>query len=144
MNIKISTVLLLSSSLWMSAMAQTNAPKSEKTHKMVFQLATPDTAAYRALTRQLNNVLAYWPTAQIEVVVHNKGIGFMRKDQRIFEPEIAALKAKGIVFAVCENTMKQQKLTKEQILPQAIYVPVGIAEIVVRQEEGWAYLKAGF
>ena len=124
------------------ALAQSNS--RTKQHRIVFHLATGDTLAYRALTKQLSNVLAYWPTALLEVVVHNKGIGCMRRDQSVFEPEIQALKSKGVVFAVCENTMKQQKLTKDQILSQAIFVPVGLAELVIRQEEGWSYIKAGF
>ena len=128
--------------LTIPALAQ---PKTDaKQHRIVFHLATGDTLAYRALTKQLSNVLAYWPTALLEVVVHNKGIGFMRRDQSVFESEIQALKSKGVVFAVCENTMKQQKLTKNQILSQAVFVPVGLAELVIRQEEGWSYIKAGF
>lgn len=136
--------LLLLGLLLLTVPALAQSKTRAKQHRIVFHLATADTLAYRALTKQLSNVLAYWPTASLEVVVHNKGIGFMRRDQSVFEPEIQALKNKGVVFAVCENTMKQQKLTKDQILPQAIYVPVGLAELVIRQEEGWSYIKAGF
>jgi intracellular sulfur oxidation DsrE/DsrF family protein len=136
--------LLLSGLLLLTVPALAQSKTDAKQHRIVFHLATGDTLAYRALTKQLNNVLAYWPTALLEVVVHNKGIGFMRRDESLFEPEIQALKSKGVVFAVCENTMKQQKLTKDQILPQAIFVPVGLAELVIRQEEGWSYIKAGF
>jgi len=45
---------------------------------------------------------------------------------------------------VCENTLKQRKIDKSEILPEASFVPVGIAELVLKQEEGWAYIKAGF
>lgn len=117
---------------------------SEKEHKIVFHLATSDTLAHKALTKQLSNVLDYWKTAKIEVVVHNNGIGFMKKSEALYAKEIEALKARGVVFAVCENTLKQRKIEKSQILPQAIFVPVGLAEIVIRQEEGWSYIKAGF
>lgn len=136
--------ILLLGLLLLTIPALAQSKTRARQHRIVFHLATGDTLAYRALTKQLSNVLAYWPTALLEVVVHNKGIGFMRRDQSVFEPEIQALKSKGVVFAVCENTMKQQKLTKDQILPQAIYVPVGLAELVIRQEEGWSYIKAGF
>ncbi|MBV6442033.1 MAG: hypothetical protein EPGJADBJ_03731 [Saprospiraceae bacterium] len=118
--------------------------EDKKPHRIVFQLTTPDTAAYRALTRQLNNVLAHWPDAQLEVVAHNKGIAMLVKDKTNVQPEITALKAKGIRFTACENTLKQQKLEKSQIVAESGFVPVGIAEIVARQEEGWAYIKAGF
>lgn len=119
-------------------------PKKMKEHAIVFHLATPDTAAYRALTNQLNNVLEVWPTAKLEVVVHNKGIGFMKKEGNVLISQIEALTQKGVVFAVCENTMKSQKITKDQILPTAQYVPVALIELALKQEEGWSYIKAGF
>lgn len=131
------------------AFSQNNTPESgnsgeKKTHRIIFQLTTPDTAAYRALTRQLNNVLVHWPTAQLEVVAHNKGIAMLQKEKTNVHPEIAALKMKGVQFTACENTLKQLKLEKSQIVTEAGFVPVGIAEIVTRQEAGWAYIKAGF
>jgi intracellular sulfur oxidation DsrE/DsrF family protein len=131
------------------AFSQKNTPESDlsndkKPHRIVFQLTSPDTAAHRALTKQLNNVLVHWPTAQLEVVVHNKGIGMLLKDKTNVQPEITALKMKGVQFSACENTLKQQKLEKSQIVTESGFVPVGIAEIVTRQEEGWAYIKAGF
>ena len=115
-----------------------------KEHRIVFHLATSDTLAQKALVKQVSNVLDYWNTAKIEVVVHNNGINFMKQDEARFAKEIAALKQRGVVFAVCENTMKQRKIEKTQILPSAVFVPVGLAEIVLRQEEGWSYIKAGF
>lgn len=125
--------------------SKTNSTEPEKKpHRIVFQVTTPDTAAYRALTRQLNNTLDYWPEAQLEVVVHNKGIGMLLKDKTNVQPEIAALKKRGAQFMACENTLKLQKLEKSQIISESGFVPVGIAEIVTKQEEGWAYIKAGF
>jgi intracellular sulfur oxidation DsrE/DsrF family protein len=115
-----------------------------KEHRIVFHLATSDTLAQKALVKQVSNVLEYWNTARIEVVVHNNGINFMKLEEARFAKEIAALKQQGVVFAVCENTMKQRKIEKNQILPSAVFVPVGLAEIVLRQEEGWSYIKAGF
>ncbi|MFN8344313.1 MAG: DsrE family protein [Spirosomataceae bacterium] len=115
-----------------------------KEHRIVFHLATSDTLAQKALVKQLSNVLDYWNTAQLEVVVHNNGVNFMKQEEARFAKEIAALKARGVVFAVCENTLKQRKIEKSQILPSAVFVPVGLAEIVIRQEEGWSYIKAGF
>lgn len=120
------------------------AQQTDKVHKIVFHLATSDTLAHKALAKQVANVLDYWKNAQIEVVVHNNGIGFMKKNEAKTAKEIEALKARGVTFAVCENTLKQRKIDKSEILPEAVFVPVGIAELVLKQEEGWAYIKAGF
>ena len=56
------------------------AQQTDKVHKIVFHLATSDTLAHKALAKQVANVLDYWKNAQIEVVVHNNGIGFMKKN----------------------------------------------------------------
>lgn len=118
--------------------------KSKLEHPVVFHLSTGDTAAYTALTVQLNNVLNYWPKANIEVVVHNNGIAFMQKGVTKHAATIQALRERGVVFAVCENTLKRKKLEKSQILDTAQFVPVGLAEIILKQEAGWSYIKAGF
>ncbi|GAB2613764.1 hypothetical protein GCM10027035_07880 [Emticicia sediminis] len=96
------------------------------------------------MTKQLSNVLSVWPTAKIEVVIHNKGLGMVLKGKSQFEPEINNLIGQGVSFVVCENSLKQQKLTKEQIFPKAGFVPAGLVEIIEKQEQGWSYIKAGF
>jgi uncharacterized protein len=116
----------------------------KKIHRIVFHITTPDTAAYRALGRQLDNVLTHWPAAQLEVVAHNKGINMLVKEKTNVHAEIGALKTRGVQFFACENTLKQQKLDKSQIVSESGFVPVGIAEVVEKQEQGWAYIKAGF
>lgn len=127
------------------AKPQSEAPVAEKkTHRVVIQMTTPDTAAYRSLTRQINNMLAKWPDAQIEVVAHNKGIGLLDKKKSNVEAEMEALKAKGIQFLACEQTLKQQKLEKSDMLPLAGFVERGLVHVVERQEAGWAYIKGGF
>lgn len=121
-----------------------DAQTKDKEHKIVFHLASSDTLVHKALVKQIANVLEFWKTAKIEVVVHNNGIGFMKQDEARFIKEIQSLNTKGVVFAVCENTLKQRKIEKSQILNTGIFVPVGIAEIVLKEEEGWSYIKAGF
>ena len=48
----------------------------------------------------------------------------------------------GVVFAACENTMKKKNVAKEDLLPFATTVDSGVAEVVRKQEAGWAYLKS--
>lgn len=116
----------------------------KKTHRIVFQITTPDTSAYRALTRQLNNVLDHWPQARVEVVAHNKGINLLVKDKTNVPAELTALKKRGVDFYACEFTLRQLSIPKADIIAESGYVERGIVHIVERQEEGWAYIKAGF
>jgi len=137
-------LLLVSAFAFTQSNDHTENTVGKKTHRIVFQITTPDTAAYRALTRQLNNVLAHWPDAKIEVVAHNKGIGLLEKKKSNVPVELAALKSKGVQFVACEQTLKQLKLEKTDILPEAGFVERGIVHIVEREEQGWSYIKGGF
>ena len=137
-------IILILSVLVIGFANTVNAQTKEKEHKIVFHLASSDSLVHKALVKQIANVLDYWKTAKVEVVVHNNGIGFMKQDETRFIREIQSLNTRGVVFAVCENTMKQRKIEKSQILTTGTFVPVGIAEIVLKEEEGWSYIKAGF
>ncbi len=115
----------------------------KKNHKIVFQLATDQVKEHSSLIRQLNNVLNYWPNATIEVVVHSAALEFMMIEKSSVKTEIEALIAKGVKFAVCQNTMKRKNVTEAEIMDGSMFVPVGIAEIVLKQEKGYSYIKAG-
>ncbi len=112
-------------------------------HKIVFQLTSADTNVHKMLVRQLGNVLAAAPNSKIEVVCHGPGITMLTTRQTIVHPKVSELKGKGIDFVVCENTLKEKKVTKEEIIPEAAFVKAGIIEIVKKQEEGWSYIRAG-
>jgi intracellular sulfur oxidation DsrE/DsrF family protein len=112
-------------------------------HKIVFQLTSADTNVHKMLVRQLGNVLAAAPNSRIEVVCHGPGITMLTTKQTIVHPKVTELKGKGIDFVVCENTLRERKVTKEEIIPEAAFVKAGIIEIVMKQEEGWSYIRAG-
>jgi intracellular sulfur oxidation DsrE/DsrF family protein len=136
--ILISTVLI---SL-VSIIAFTN--KKEKEHRIVFQFTNADTIQQKAFTKQLQNITDYWPNVKIEVVLYNKGLEYLMTDFSKHITEIEALKAKGVNFVVCENTMKQRKIDKSKFIQSATYIPAGIIEIVEKQEQGWSYVKGGY
>ncbi len=112
-------------------------------HKIVFQLTDNDPASHKALTNQLKNLTRQWPEARFEVVVHSAGISYLQKSKSQFTDDIRALSEQGVAFKACENTMAAKKIAKAEILEVAEFVPMGIAELVLKQEAGWSYIKAG-
>ena len=121
------------------------AQKKPNKHKIVFQFTNAtDTLQQKAIVNQLKNLTTYWPNAKYEVVIHSMGLPFVMTAKSKQLESIKALRAKGVRFLVCENTMKSQKVTKDQLISEVEYVPVGIAEIVEKQEQGWSYIKGGF
>lgn len=126
--------------------AQTTTPSvpNLKKYKIVIQLTNGDTAVHRATVKQIFNALAAAPNSKIEVVCHNNGISFLQTAKTFQGDKIKELKGKGVVFVACENTLRERKIDKTEIVPEAGFVPAGIIEVVDKQTKGWSYLKAGF
>jgi hypothetical protein len=40
--------------------------------------------------------------------------------------------------------MNKYGIKKEMLIPTASSIPSGVAELVIKQEEGWSYLKTGY
>lgn len=137
-------VLLLLLALPISIAAQTETQVvTNKKLKVVFQLTTADTLSQKALIKQLNNFLKAAPNAQLEVVCHNNGITFLQSNVTKQAEGIKALAARGVDFVACENTLRERKIDKKDLLPEISFVPAGVVEIVLKQDKGWAYIKAG-
>ena len=111
--------------------------------KLVFDLSSEDTVSHAAVYRQINNVLVDIPDLQVEVVLHGQAVRYMLKDSSYFNSRIAVAKSKGVSLAVCNNSLRRLKIDPSQVKTDAMIVPSAVGELVRRQHEGWAYIKAG-
>jgi uncharacterized protein len=137
-------IVLLAPSAWAQSNKTTTSTATKTTaspHRIVWDMAAGDTAMHAGIMRQLNNVKRGWPDAQIEVVVHGKALDMLVTDKSTKPSAIKDLQARGVTFVACENTMRMRKVTKEQLLPGVNTVPMAIGELVLKQEEGWSYIK---
>ncbi len=124
------------------AMAQTTDDGSS--HKVVFQFVSGDSLSQKSLINNLKNFREGWPKAAVEVVFHGNGIYMVMNEKNNFAKELENFCVnKQVKMVVCENTMRQKKIQKSQLLPFLETVPMGIGEIILKQEQGWAYIKAG-
>lgn len=135
-----SIILILVVAVWQLPMAQT---VSSANHRIVFQLTDGQADTHVKFLRQLNNILEAAPNAQLAVVTHGMGVDLLRIEDNGLEKELVKLKDMGVEFIVCQNTMKQRNLQQSYFLAWISYVPSAILEIVIRQEQGWTYIKAG-
>jgi len=100
-----------------------------------------------AALRNIGNHLEVDPNAKIVVVTHAQGVDFLMNDAKDkngnpYNIPVEALKAKGVTFDVCEITLRNRKLEKKQFIPEASFVPSGVAEIgKLQAREGFVYLK---
>jgi intracellular sulfur oxidation DsrE/DsrF family protein len=111
-------------------------------HKVVVQLNTSDTLVWHGALKNISNLqTALGPNTQIELVAHGSGIGILIDGKTTQKAQIAALAATGVLFKACENTIRERKIDRTTLLTQTGTVPSGVAEVVLKQEAGWAYLK---
>src|SRR5687767_11164350 len=97
--------------------------------------------------RNIGNHLEVNPNAKIVVVSHAQGVDFLMKGAKDkngnkYEDLVERLKMRGVQFDVCEITLRNRKLSKDQFIADATYVPSGVAEVTrLQQREGYAYLR---
>jgi intracellular sulfur oxidation DsrE/DsrF family protein len=123
--------------------AQNTTPTT--THKVVVQLNSADTAAWGGVIGNIKNLSKIWPDQlQIEVVVHGRALDFLVASKSHLVNDVEQLSKKGIIFSACENTMGKYGITKQMLIPAVFTVPSGVGEVILKQEQGWSYLRAGY
>lgn len=114
--------------------------------KVVYHVNDTEAQATSAL-RNVGNHLEVNPKAKIVIVTHARGVDFLfngAKDTNgnPYQVAVEQLKLRGVKFDVCEITLRNRKLVKDQFIPEVSYVPSGVAEITrLQQREGYAYLR---
>ena len=99
--------------------------------KVVYHVNDTGAQAVAAL-RNIGNHLEVNPKAQIVVVTHALGVDFLMegakdKGGNPYSIRVEELKAQGVTFDVCEITLRNRKLTKREFIPEASFVPSGVA-----------------
>ena len=110
-----------------------------------------DDAALQATKglRNIRNHLDVAPETKITVVTHANGVDFLMegaKDAKNPNVDYAALvnalKARNVVFEVCEITLKNRDLKRTQFTLDADFTPSGVVRIAqLQSRERFAYIK---
>ena len=113
--------------------------------KVVYHISDAATQALAGL-RNVRNQLDTEPTTQVTVVAHAMGVDFLMEDAKdksgvAYADLVAALKSRGVKFEVCEITLKNRGLKKEQFIMEADFTPSGVVRITKLQHQGYAYLR---
>jgi uncharacterized protein len=110
-----------------------------------------DNAALQATKglRNIRNHLDVAPETEIVVVTHAEGVDFLMEGAK--DPKnpnidyaalVSALKARKVRFEVCEITLKNRNLKREQFSLDAEFTPSGVVRIGrLQAREGFAYIK---
>lgn len=77
---------------------------------------------------------------EIKLVAFGYGLGILKLES-VAGSRVQDAVQSGAQILACEVTMRRQKLSKADMLPNIGYVPAGVVEIIKRQRQGWAVVR---
>ena len=112
---------------------------------VVYHVDNATTQGLKGL-RNLRNHIDTDPSAKITVVTHAEGVDLLMEGAKAangtdYAPLVSALKSRGVNFEICEITLKNRGLKKEQFIQEADFTPSGVVRIAKLQKQGYAYIK---
>ncbi|MEN9537977.1 MAG: hypothetical protein RLZZ126_212 [Pseudomonadota bacterium] len=116
--------------------------------KVVYHIDDASVQATKGL-RNIRNHLDVAPDTRIVVVTHAQGVDFLfegAKDPKNpnidYGSLVSALKSRGVTFEVCEITLQNRNLKKDQFVMDAAFTPSGVVKIgQLQSRERYAYIK---
>ena len=116
--------------------------------KVVYHIDNAGVQATKAM-RNIRNHLDTVPSTKVIVVTHADGVDFLldgAKDPKNpnvdYGALVSALRARGVRFEICEITLKNRNLQRDQFSLDAEFTPSGVARVTQLQvRAGFAYLK---
>lgn len=113
--------------------------------KVVYHINDAATQALAGL-RNVKNHLDTDPKAQIIVVTHANGVDFLMTDAQDkngnpYEIAVQQLVSRGVKFEVCDITLRNRNIKKDQFIQEARFTPSGVVRLAKLQQQGYAYIK---
>jgi len=114
--------------------------------KVVYHFDSGLSQATKGL-RNIRNHLDVDPKAQIIAVAHAEGVDFLMEGAKTtnnqeFAALVGDLMSRGVKFEICEITLKNRHLKKEQFILGPTFTPSGVVRIArLQAEEHYAYIK---
>ena len=110
--------------------------------KVVIQVSDNDVAKWNLALNNAKNIQKDLgkDNVNMAIVAFGPGIGMLKADAEVAN-RVAEAAESGVKVLACQNTMRNQKLNKEDMHGSIGYVPSGVVELMQRQHQGFAYLR---
>jgi intracellular sulfur oxidation DsrE/DsrF family protein len=113
-----------------------------KPYNIVFDLTTSDTATHQRVMRWAKAIVESDPNAKVEIVFYGRALDMVVKNKSTVAADVIKLGTeKKVTFAACEHAMQIFNISKNQLLNGVTTVPDALYELIVRQAEGYGYIK---
>ena len=133
---------LLGGAMMIGALALPAASLAADKSKLVIQVSENDPATWNLALNNAKNIQkdVGKDNVELEIVAFGPGINMLKMESEVAARVNEAVDS-GVKVMACQNTMRNQKLNKEDMNAKIGYVPAGVVEIMQRQQQGYAYLR---
>jgi intracellular sulfur oxidation DsrE/DsrF family protein len=140
--LRIARVLVLGVAVALAATAASAQTPPVAKNRIVVQVSDADPGKWNLTLNNARNLQQDLGASnvEIEIVAYGPGLN-MLKAESVVGNRIAEALGSGVKVVACENTMRNAKLSKDDMLNGIGYVGAGVVEIMQRQQQGWAYLR---
>ena len=125
-----------------AAPALAQQKKSAAKHRVIFQVSDNDAARWQLALNNARNVQTDLgkENVQIEIVAYGPGIEMMKAESKVAGGLAGALDT-SVGLIACENTMQNNKVSRDDMYAGIGFVQAGVTHLMKRQKEGWAYIR---
>ncbi|MCL6267299.1 hypothetical protein [Flagellimonas myxillae] len=114
----------------------------EEPIKIVFDVTSENPEVHKSAARHLKLMSESYPDSEFEMVIYSGAYKMVDKNTSVARETLEeVVKKDNVSVVVCSFTLKRQEKTVEDLIPGITTVPDGIYEIVMRQKQGWGYIK---
>jgi intracellular sulfur oxidation DsrE/DsrF family protein len=106
----------------------TGAKANLKDYHAIYQLDSNDP---KIINKALRN---------LELIAFSGGTDAYLKGSA-YEDQLKELVEKGVIVSQCNNTLKERKISRDQLYDFIAVVPSGNGELIIRQAQGWSVIK---
>jgi len=133
---------LLGGAMMIGALALPATSLAADKSKLVIQVSENDPATWNLALNNAKNIQkdVGKDNVELEIVVFGPGINMLKAESEVATRVNEAVDS-GVQVTACQNTMRNQKLNKEDMNAKVGYVPSGVVEIMQRQQQGYGYLR---
>ena len=110
--------------------------------KVVFDVTSSNPDVHRTAAKHLRLMAEAYPESEFELVIYSGAFKMVDKKSSVAGETLSAVVNRDNVdIVICEQTMKRHKMTMDDLIPGVGSVPDGIYEIIMKQKQGWGYIK---
>lgn len=110
--------------------------------KVVFDVTSSNPDVHRTAAKHLRLMAEAYPESEFELVIYSGAFKMVDKKSSVAGETLSAIiNRDNVDIVICQQTMKRHKMTMEDLIPGVGSVPDGIYEIIIKQKQGWGYIK---